>query len=262
MTADTPLLSTHALVVRAGQRTLVPALDWQVLPGQRWALLGQNGCGKTTLLRTLAGLSAPAGGEVRLLGQSLAHIRTRELATHRAWCPQQHHDVFAMSVLDVVLAGRQPYAGRLGWLGPDDRAIAAACLAQCDAAHLADQDVRSLSGGERQRVALAAALAQQTPLLLLDEPTAHLDVNHQLALGRLLTTRREQAIVMSLHDVNLAQRCCTHALLCLQGGSAGGPRWLAGALHEVLNPAHLEQAYACHMLPVTLQGQTYFVPAP
>ncbi|MCW7539639.1 ABC transporter ATP-binding protein [Aquabacterium sp. A7-Y] len=254
------LLSTENLQVRAGVRTLVAGLDWQVKRAERWALLGVNGCGKTTLLRSVAGLLPAAGGSVRYEGQPLQRLSTRELARRRAWCPQQHHDVFAMNVLDVVLAGRQPYAGRLGWLAPGDRELALDCLARCDALQLAGQDVRCLSGGERQRVALAAALAQDTALLLLDEPTAHLDVSHQLALTGLLAGLSDRAIVMSLHDVNLAQRCCTHALLCLQPAS-GQPRWVAGPLEQVLSEQHLEQAYGCRMLPVTLDSRTYYLPA-
>ncbi|UZG42806.1 ABC transporter ATP-binding protein [Caldimonas thermodepolymerans] len=258
---NAPLLGTRALQVRAGQRVLVDGLDWQVRTGERWSLLGPNGCGKTTLLRTLAGLRPPAGGEVELGGRPLARIRTRELATLRAWCPQHHHDAFGLSVLEVVLAARQPYAGRMGWLGPDDERLALEALQRCDVAHLAAQDVRSLSGGERQRVALAAMLAQATPLVLLDEPTAHLDVPHQLAACALLAQLHDQAVVMSLHDVNLALRCCTHALLWLPDGN-GAPRWMAGPLDQVLHPDHLARAYGSRMLAVTLEGHRYYVPAP
>jgi iron complex transport system ATP-binding protein len=253
-----PLLATHALRVQAGRRTLVGGLAWQVHRGERWALLGPNGCGKTTLLRTVAGLLPPDGGDVLLQGRPIGRIGTRELATLRAWCPQHHHDAFALCVLDVVLAARQPYAGRMGWLSPEDEAVAHACLRQCDADHLAAQDVRTLSGGERQRVALAAALAQQTPLLLLDEPTAHLDVHHQLDVCALVATLADRAVLMSLHDVNLALRCCSHALLCLPGSQ---PEWIAGTLHEVLTPEHLQRAYGSRMVPVTLESRTYYLPA-
>jgi iron complex transport system ATP-binding protein len=125
----TVLMSTEALAVRAGTRALVAGLNWQIQRGERWALLGVNGCGKTSLLRTLAGLLPAAGGVLRYEGQALPRLSTRELARRRAWCPQQHHDVFAMRVLDVVLAGRQPYAGRLGWLAPGDAEMARDCLA-------------------------------------------------------------------------------------------------------------------------------------
>ena len=163
--------------------------------------------------------------------------------------------MFGLSALDVVLAARQPYAGRFGWLGDADLRLAHDCLARLDVGHLADEDARHLSGGVRQRVALAAALAQDTPLLLLDEPTAHLDVPHQLAVCALLRGLEERAVLLSLHDVNLALRCCTHALLFTPGGI------VLGLLHEVLTSERIAQAYGCAMRPVTVDGRSYFLPA-
>lgn len=249
-----PVLQTRGLSVRAGTRTLIQALDLDVRRGERWALLGPNGCGKTTLLRTLAGALDPAAGTVRVDARPLDEVPTRELARLRAWCPQHHQDVFALSALDIVLAARQPYAGRLGWLGADDTRIARDCLARLDVAHLAHEDARHLSGGERQRVALAAALAQDTAVLLLDEPTAHLDVPHQLAVARLLTGLTDRAVIMSLHDVNLALQCCTHGVLYLPDGHEQGP------LHEVLTAARLTQAYGCAMRRIEVDGRPHFLP--
>ncbi|HWP18858.1 MAG TPA: ABC transporter ATP-binding protein [Burkholderiaceae bacterium] len=252
-----PLLETQALDVVAGPRTLIGRLDWQVRRGERWAVLGPNGCGKSSLLRVLAGLN-PARGLVLLDGEPLQNLSVQRLSRLRAYAAQEHHDVFAMTALDVVLAARRPYAGPFGWLGPQDRTFALHCLARCDAAHLVDQDVRHLSGGERQRVALAAALAQDTPLLLLDEPTAHLDVPHQQGVCELLLGLADRAVVLSLHDVNLALACCSHALVCTDRLA---PRWLAGPVEEVLSPATLEAAYGWAMVPVPLGGRLHYLPA-
>lgn len=255
---SSPLLETHGLELRAGARCLLARLDWAVHRGERWAVLGPNGCGKSTLLRALAGLCQPSGGSLLLQGRPLERWSVHELSRLRSYTPQHHHDVFGMTALDVVLAARRPYAGRFGWLSADDRARALHALARCDAAPLAQQDVRSLSGGERQRVALAAALAQDVPLLLLDEPTAHLDVPHQQAVCELLKTLSDRAVVISLHDVNLALACCTHALLCTDREA---PRWIAGPIEEVLRPDTLQAAYGWTMVPVDLEGRRHYLPA-
>jgi len=236
----TPLLAAHDLAVTIAGKSICCDLDLSIRRGECWAMLGRNGAGKTTLLHTLAGLRAPAAGSIDLAGRPLAQWSGRELALMRGLLPQDDYDAFPASVLETALIGRHPHLGRWQWETAQDYAIARTALAAADIAEAEARDVRTLSGGERRRVALAALLAQQPELFLLDEPASHLDLAHQLALlDRLTATAREQgkALVMVLHDVNLAARYCDHALL-LDRGSA-----VAGAASELLTGERLAALY-------------------
>ncbi|GAA5162538.1 ABC transporter ATP-binding protein [Viridibacterium curvum] len=235
-------LQCDALQLRAGGaddgRVLVAALDLRVQPGERWVLLGPNGAGKSTLLAALAGLVQPAQGRIVLGDQPLAAWSPRELARERAWCPQFWLDPFPVTAWETVAGAA--LVSQPGRSMAECRALAQQCLEQLDAAHLADKDVRTLSGGERQRVALAAACAQAAPLLLLDEPTSHLDWAHQAALQGLLQrwSAEQGTVIAAVHDLNLAWTLATHALLL--DGSGGA---VAGVRDEVLTAQALGQAY-------------------
>ena len=237
---ETPLLVTRGLAVSIAGKSICRDLDLSIRRGECWAMLGRNGAGKTTLLHTLAGLRAPAAGSIEVAGRPLAQWSGRELALMRGLLPQDDYDAFPASVLETALIGRHPHLNRWQWETPQDYAIARAALAAVDIAEAEARDVRTLSGGERRRVALAALIAQQPDLFLLDEPASHLDLAHQLALlDRLIATAREQgrALVMVLHDVNLAARYCDHALL-LDRGSA-----VAGSASELLTSERLTALY-------------------
>lgn len=245
------MIATSALTLRAGQRTLVRDLDWQVGAGQCWSIIGRNGAGKSTLIRTLAGLRAPDSGSVTLQGRPLAHWPLAELARTRAFLAQSRSDAFGYSALDTVLAARHPYGAARYWDGAADRDAAHAALAAMEVDHLAGRDVRTLSGGERQRVAIGAMLAQDTPLLLLDEPANALDLAHQASVTRLLVKLCREAgktIVAIGHDLNLAHQASTHALLLMGDG-----QWLAGAAHDVMT-APLLSRYLAHPIDVLTHG--------
>jgi len=235
-----PLLATRGLAVTIAGHRVCSGLDLTVGPGECWAILGRNGAGKTTLLHTLAGLRAPTSGAIELDGRPLASLPRREVARLRAVLPQDDSDVFPATVLETVLVGRHPHLSRWQWEGKNDIRIAREALSAADMGGTEARDVRTLSGGERRRVALAALLAQQPRLFLLDEPSSHLDLSHQLALlDRLVSVVRVErsALVMAVHDVNLALRYCDHALL-LSGGEA-----LAGPAPALLTAERLSGLY-------------------
>jgi iron complex transport system ATP-binding protein len=236
------LLEARALAVEIAAKTVCAGLELRVVPGERWAVLGVNGVGKTTLLRTLAGLRAPGAGEIVLDGRPLAALSGRERARRRGMLFQSEHDEFEARVLEAVLAGRHPHVTSWAWESAADIAAARTALERVALAGFDERRLGSLSGGERRRVAIAALLAQDPALLLLDEPTSHLDLHHQVAILDLLTasaSHHAKAIVMSLHDVNLAARYCTHALLLFGGG-----RTEQGPVPAVLEPATLSRLYA------------------
>jgi iron complex transport system ATP-binding protein len=236
------LLEALALAVEIAGKSVCTGLELRVARGERWAVLGVNGVGKTTLLRTLAGLRAPRAGEVALDGSPLAGLGGRERARRRGMLFQSEQDEFEATVIEAVLAGRHPHVAPWAWESAADVAAARAALERVALAGFDDRRLGSLSGGERRRVSIAALLAQDPALLLLDEPTSHLDLHHQVAILDVLAaaaTPHGKALVMSLHDVNLAARYCTHALLLFGGG-----RTEQGPVPEVLEPATLSRLYA------------------
>lgn len=170
------------------------------------ALIGANGSGKSTLIRVLAGLLAPASGDVFVDGVPLASIALRERAKRIAYVPQSTPTVFPFTGMEVVLTGRSPYSGRFSFESRDDEAIALAALDSLDAAHLANRPVTELSGGERQLVTVARALAQEPDVMLLDEPASTLDLKHRTQLARALLRLSEErgiATLMITHDLML-----------------------------------------------------------
>ncbi len=235
------ILEAGHLDVSIGPHRVCAGLDLALAAGERLAILGRNGAGKSTLLTTLAGLRRPDGGSLRLAGLSYDELGLREAARLRGWLGQDRHDPFASTVLETVLTGRHPHLGRWHWEAAGDAAIAREALRAMGLAGMADRDVQTLSGGERQRAALATLLAQQPRLYLLDEPLAHLDLNHQMATLDLfsgLARDRDATVVMVLHDPNFALRHCDRALLLFGDG-----RHLEGAVAAVLNEDTLSRLY-------------------
>lgn len=253
------MLATIDLDLHMGGRALVTGLQWQVTPGECWSVIGPNGAGKSTLLRTITGLREPERGRVTLLGRDLNAWRIEELAHQRALLPQGRNDAFAYSVMETVLTARHPYQHAHYWESEDDVRIASNALKALEVGHLAQRDVRTLSGGERQRVAIACVLAQDTPLLLLDEPAAALDLAHQVSVMRLfsdLSRRAGKTVILVSHDLNLAHAVSTHALLLMGDGS-----WEAGPVEQVMQPALLGHCLGHPIEAVRHGNRTFFIPA-
>ncbi len=252
------MIETRQLTLKAGPRLLIDRLDWHVAPGECWSVIGRNGAGKSTLMRTLAGLRTPEGGTVSIKGRQLAQWPLAELARVRAFLPQSRSDAFAYRVIETVLAARHPYHADQYWEGSDDEIAAHAALESMEVLDLAERDVRTLSGGERQRVAIAAMLAQDTPLLLLDEPANALDLAHQSSVMRLLTKLcREQGktAVMIGHDLGHAHLASSHTLLLMGDG-----QWQAGKASDLMHGPTLSR-YLGHPIEVIRHGERrIFIP--
>jgi iron complex transport system ATP-binding protein len=217
-----------------GDRWLVRDATLAVAPGQLVALVGPNGSGKSTLLRLLAGVWTPSAGAVTLDGRPVGRLPRREVARAVTLVPQDTHIAFPFSVRELVAMGRHAHRGRFEREGAADREAIARGLARADVEALADRDATTLSGGERQRVLIARSLATEARHLLLDEPTASLDVAHALdvlALCRRLADEGH-ALAVALHDLNLARRFATDAALLRDGAVVA-----SGAAAEVLTPA-------------------------
>lgn len=204
----------------AGTRPVLDDVSIAIEAGTVVGLLGPNGSGKTTLLRTLSGLIEPRQGQVLLGGTPIASLSRRALARHIAVVPQDTHTTFDFSVLDMVLMGRYPHLGPFAVEGPTDLHLAREALAATGTAALELRPFSTLSGGERQRVVIAGALAQASDALLLDEPTASLDLGYQLEIGALLARinrDRGTTIVVSTHDLNLAAAICSRIIMLKAG---------------------------------------------
>lgn len=215
-----PLLEGRGLAIGYGARIVGRDLDLIVRAGEVVALLGPNGGGKTTLLKTLLGLVPPLAGKVLLAGRPLGSIGLGERARLVGYVPQAHTGAFAFTVEEVVLTGRSARAGLFGRPGPGDHAVAMACLERLGVGHLAQRAYTRISGGERQLVLIARALAQEPRVVVLDEPTANLDFGNQ---GRVMAEIGRLAgaglgVVFSTHDPNHALRVADRSVLIRDGG--------------------------------------------
>jgi iron complex transport system ATP-binding protein len=247
-TAPDQVAATGTAAVRADRLTVAyrgrPALsdvDLVISAGERVALVGPNGAGKSTLLRAIAGLVEPAAGSVELAGTLLAGLDRLAIARRLAVVPQVPALPFATTVEEVVALGRLPHEHPVRGLRPADRAAVAAAIDRVGVGHLLGRDARELSLGERQLVLLAMAVAQSAPVLVLDEPTVHLDLRHQVEVMELLAdlnTRDGTTILAVLHDVGLAAHFFPRVVVIDRGRIvADGPP------HEALTPERIREVF-------------------
>ncbi|KJZ20732.1 ABC transporter ATP-binding protein [Loktanella sp. S4079] len=202
-------IEVSGLVTGYNDGTVLDQLDLTIMSGEVTAIIGANACGKSTLLRSMSRLLKPRTGRVQIFGQDLHKMPPRKLAQKLGFLPQSPIAPEGITVLDLVSRGRHPHQGVFGRWTPDDQAAVDAALDMTGTHDLAERLVEDLSGGQRQRVWIAMALAQGTEILLLDEPTTYLDINHQIDVLDLLTDLNQErgtTIVMVLHDLNLAAR--------------------------------------------------------
>jgi len=252
-------LAGRALTIGYSDRVVGRGLDVTLAQGEVLALLGPNGGGKTTLLKTLLGILAPLAGTALIDGRSLGAYSTRERARRIAYVPQAHTPTFAFTVETVVLMGRTAHGNLFSRPGAGDRAVAARSLAQFGIAHLAQRPYTMISGGERQLVLLARALAQEPQFIVLDEPTASLDFGNQ---GKVMQEIRALAgsghgVLFTTHDPNHALRAADRAFLLRDGQCLA-----EGKVGDVLTRTQLEALYGAPVerLTDTATGASAFLP--
>jgi iron complex transport system ATP-binding protein len=240
------MLSIDKIIVQYGSYEVLRDISFTLREGEIVALLGPNGAGKTTLIKALNGTLPPAAGQILLHGQPLGSYSRRQIARRIAVVAQENETKFPVTVLEFVLSGRFARGTAFGWESAEDIAVADKALRECDLADLGSRLMNELSGGERQRVVLARAIAAEAKVLMLDEPTANLDLAHQALMFRLVRERcdRERyAAIVITHDLNLAAAFADTVLMLRTGGI-----FAAGPPDEVLTESNIREIFGVHAL--------------
>ena len=253
-------LAANELKAGYDGRVIIPELSIQVPDGKVSVIIGGNGCGKSTLLKSLARLIRPIGGQVLVDGRAIDELPTMKLAQRLGLLPQSPLVPEGVRVADLVARGRFPYQPFLGGMNDSDLAAVAEAMQMMGVDGLADRCVDELSGGQRQRVWIAMALAQQTGILLLDEPTTYLDIAYQIEILDLvseLNRRRGTTVVMVLHDINLSSRYADH-MFALRKGEL----YLEGAPGEVVTAQTMRDVFdlECEIITDPVSGSPFVIP--
>ena len=238
---ETRQLAINGVSLGYGQRTIVNNLSFEIPAGQITAVIGPNGCGKSTLLRGISRLLKPESGVITLDGKEVSSYAPKEFARMVGLLPQSPIAPDGITVADLVSRGRYPYQGLFSRNSAEDDAAVAWALEATHTMEPAERPVSDLSGGQRQRVWIAMVLAQETDIMLLDEPTTYLDLAHQVELLDLLAELNEQrgtTMIMVLHELNLAARVAHHLVAMKDGAIAA-----SGGAHDVLTSGNLKRIF-------------------
>jgi iron complex transport system ATP-binding protein len=253
------LLECRNLSCGYGHEVVLQDVSLKVQPGETVALLGPNGCGKSTLLKSFSKTLPVVAGQILLSGNDIKGLNHREIARRLAFVPQEESFRFEFLVRDVVTMGRLPLSDSL-WDTPEDAVAATEAMREADCLHLENRSVMELSGGEKQRVLIARALAQGASLMLFDEPTSHLDIEHQQVVAQLIRelSRQGRATIVALHDLNLAPLVGERAIL-LNRGRVG----LDAPMRQVLESELLDEVYNVKFQRIELEsGRLAVFPEP
>jgi iron complex transport system ATP-binding protein len=254
-------ISLDSVGFKYGKHAALSSITLETRPHELTGIIGPNGSGKSTLLKLMAGLLHPIDGRVCLDGAAIGYFKRDDIAKRIALVPQNAFLPELFTSLDIVLMGRTPHLGLLRYESKADIAIAINAMEITHTSHLAEKYVNRLSGGERQRIIIARAVAQEADILLLDEPTANLDVNYQVEIMNFLQSlcdSRGLTVVTALHDLNLASQYC-HRLILLKDGALHR----LGTPKEIITPALIKEVFGLDVyvglhplngLPVTLIG--------
>jgi len=250
------------------QRLILNRISLDIRRGAFLAVAGPNGVGKSTLVKIMAGMLKPQSGAIHLEGRDLRSYGVRELARRIAVVRQEFVPAFGFSVFETVLMARTPYYGQWGFESQADRDRTTRALELTDTAQFAARPLGSLSAGERQRVFIARALAQDSPTLLLDEPTTFLDLKHQVAIYDLLKSIQAETattVIAVTHDINLASQYCDEALLLYPHSPVGDssptpPLYRIGPTSEVFAPAEIQRAFDVGVFSGLIGRERFVIP--
>ncbi len=255
------MIEVKAIDVFYGEFQALHGVSFKLAPGEILGVIGPNGAGKTTLIRAISGVLPLRSGQVLVNGKDISQMSANERAKQMAFMPQAVNLPPAFTAWETVLLGRTPHLNWLGQTSPLDEAAARQAMQRTHTYQLAQRRVGELSGGEQQRLLLGRALAQATPILIMDEPTAHLDLQYQLSLlnqVRSLAKQDQLAVLVALHDLNLVARFATRIALLVAGRLQA-----LGKPSQVLTPAILSQAYQVplQVLPLGSSSVPVITPA-
>ncbi|MFQ5900357.1 MAG: ABC transporter ATP-binding protein [Thermodesulfobacteriota bacterium] len=249
------ILQAEGISFAYGKEPVIRGLDISVIKGEFLGLIGPNGSGKTTLLKLLTHILIPAKGRIILQEKAIQEMKRREISQKIAFIPQEESTPFAFTAMEICLMGRTPYLKGFQMEGDHDIEVTRRAMSITDCYQFRDRNILTLSGGERRRVYIARALAQEPEIILMDEPTTHLDIHHQVEIMERVEelNRGGLTVVMVSHDINLASRFCSRVTALKEGKVI-----TSGKPGDVVDPDLLETLYGCR-LKVSMEGERPFV---